>query len=90
MTINIIEWTTVTEQKFIDLETRIAFLEDTVDDLNKLVYQQSRAISQYQEQMKSLTQHMKQVQSDIQEFKPQDEVPPHYWRNSVVASLGFA
>ncbi len=68
----------MTEQKFIDLETRIAFLEDTVDDLNKLVYQQSRAISQYQEQMKSLTQHMKQVQSDIQEFKPQDEVPPHY------------
>jgi len=68
----------VTEQKFIDLETRIAFLEDTVDDLNKLVYQQSRTISQYQEQMKSLTQHMKQVQSDIQEFKPQDEIPPHY------------
>ena len=68
----------MTEQKFIDLETRIAFLEDTVDDLNKLVYQQSRTISQYQEQMKSLTQHMKQVQSDIQEFKPQDEIPPHY------------
>ena len=64
--------------KIIDLETRIAFLEDTVDDLNKLVYQQSKDISQYQEALKTMSQHMKQVQSDIEEFKPQDEVPPHY------------
>lgn len=64
--------------KIIDLETRIAFLEDTVDDLNKLVYQQTKDIAQYQEALKNMSQHMKQVQSDIEEFKPQDEVPPHY------------
>ncbi len=64
--------------KIIDLETRIAFLEDSVDALNQLVYQQSKDISQYQETLKSMSQHMKQVQSDIEEFKPQDEVPPHY------------
>ena len=64
--------------KIIDLETRIAFLEDSVDALNQLVYQQSKDITQYQEALKSMSQHMKQVQSDIEEFKPQDEVPPHY------------
>lgn len=64
--------------KIIDLETRIAFLEDSVDALNQLVYQQTKDISQYQEVLKSMSQHMKQVQSDIEEFKPQDEVPPHY------------
>ncbi len=64
--------------KIVDLETRIAFLEDTVDSLNQLVYQQTKDIAQYQEALKSMTQHMKQVQSDIEEFKPQDEVPPHY------------
>lgn len=72
----------VTDKKFIakiiDLETRIAFLEDSVDALNKLIYQQSNDITKYQEALKSMSQHMKQVQSDIEEFKPQDEVPPHY------------
>lgn len=64
--------------KFIDLETRIAYLEDSVDALNKLVYEQTKEISQYQDALKSMTKHMKQVQSDIEEFKPQNEVPPHY------------
>jgi SlyX protein len=68
----------VSDKKIIDLETRIAFLEDSVDALNKLVYQQTKEISQYQEALKNMSQHMKQVQSDIEEFKPQDEVPPHY------------
>ncbi len=64
--------------KIIDLETRIAFLEDTVDTLNKLVYQQTKEIAEYQDALKTMSKHMKQVQSDIQEFKPQDEIPPHY------------
>ncbi len=68
----------MTDTKFIDLETRIAFLEDTVEALNKLVYQQSKEISQYQQALQDMTQHMKQVQSDIEEFKPQNEIPPHY------------
>ncbi len=68
----------MTDKKIIDLETRIAFLEDSVDALNKLVYQQSKEISDYQEALRTMSKHMKQVQSDIEEFKPQDEVPPHY------------
>ncbi|MCX7553766.1 SlyX family protein [Marinicella sp. S1101] len=68
----------MSDKKFIDLETRIAFLEDAVDDLNKLAYQQSKEILQYQETLKTMSQHVKQVQSDIEEFKPQNEVPPHY------------
>lgn len=78
MTIKNIESSTVSDEKFIDLETRIAFLEDTVDALNKLVYQQSKEIAQYEQALQNMTKHMKQVQSDIEEFKPQDEVPPHY------------
>lgn len=68
----------MTEKKLIDIETRIAFLEDTVDELNKLVYKQTKEIALYQESLRTMSQHMKQVQSDIEEFKPQNEVPPHY------------
>ncbi len=68
----------MTDKKIIDLETRIAFLEDTVDVLNQMVYQQTKEIADYQEAIKTMSQHMKQVQSDIEEFKPQNEIPPHY------------
>ena len=69
----------MTETKIIDLETRIAFLEDTVDDLNKMVYQQTKKIDDLQSTIHNLTKHMKQVQNDISEIKPVDELPPHYW-----------
>jgi len=68
----------MSETKFIDLETRIAFLEDTVDDLNKTVYEQAKKLDDVQLMLNNLTRHMKQVQEDITEMKPQDEVPPHY------------
>jgi SlyX protein len=68
----------MSETKFIDLETRIAFLEDTVDDLNKTVYQQARQLDDIQHSLNNLTRHMKQVQEDITVLKPQDELPPHY------------
>ncbi|MFC3195509.1 SlyX family protein [Marinicella sediminis] len=68
----------MSETKFIDLETRIAYLEDTVDDLNKTVYHQSKQLDEIQGLLNNLTRHMKQVQEDITELKPQDEVPPHY------------
>ncbi len=66
------------EKKFIDLETRIAFLEDTVDELNKMVFKQSNQIDDLQTTLKQLTRHMKQVQTDLKEIKPEDEIPPHY------------
>ena len=68
----------MSETKFIDLETRIAFLEDTIDDLNKTVYQQAKMLDDVQSMLNNLTRHMKQVLEDITELKPQDEVPPHY------------
>ncbi|WP_223787652.1 SlyX family protein [Marinicella meishanensis] len=68
----------MTESKIVDLETRMAFLEDTVDALNKQVYQQAKQLSEFQQAMHNLTRHMKQVQSDIEEFKPDNEIPPHY------------
>lgn len=78
MTNKLIERSPVTEKKFIDLETRIAYLEDAADDLNKTVYQQSKQLDELQSTVNNLTKHMKQVQNDISDIKPQDETPPHY------------
>jgi len=78
MTCKLIVRTHMTDTKFIDIETRIAFLEDTVDDLNKTVYQQTKKIDELLLTVNNLSKHMKQVQSDIGDIKPQDETPPHY------------
>lgn len=78
MTHSSIESVHMTESKIVDLETRMAFLEDTVETLNKQVYQQAKQLSEYQQAMQNLNRHLKQVQSDIEEFKPDNEIPPHY------------
>lgn len=68
----------MTEKRFIDLETRLAFLEDTVNELNILVYRQQDQLKKYQDHIKNLTQHMTQLQSDVGKWKAEDEIPPHY------------
>lgn len=68
----------MSEKRFIDLETRIAFLEDTVNTLNTLVYQQQEQLKNDKSHIKNLTQHLSQLQSDVGKWKAEDEVPPHY------------
>ncbi len=68
----------MTEKRFIDLETRIAFLEDTVNTLNELVYRQQEQLVNYKNHIQHLTKHMTQIQSDLGKNNSADEVPPHY------------
>ncbi|MFV0543686.1 MAG: SlyX family protein [Marinicella pacifica] len=64
-------------QKQIDLETRMAFLEDTVDSLNTTVYRQNEQLTQLKQHNSQLKDQLKQVHEAI-ETAPQDETPPHY------------
>lgn len=64
-------------QKLIDLETRMAFLEDTVDSLNLLVYRQDEQLIQLKQHNNQLKDQLKQVHDAI-EAPPQNETPPHY------------
>ena len=64
-------------QKQIDLETRMAFLEDTVDSLNTTVYRQDEQLTKLKQHNSQLKDQLKQVHEAI-EAAPQDEKPPHY------------
>ena len=68
----------MSENRFIDLETRIAFLEDTVNALNELVYRQQEQLVNYKNHIQNLTKHMTQMQTDIGKNTAEDEIPPHY------------
>ena len=66
-----------TDQRLIDLETKLSFQEDTIDQLNGVVYRQQQQIDWLREQV----QRLGQQQSEAQGSAPRnlrDELPPHY------------
>lgn len=63
--------------KLIDLESRLTYMDDTVEQLNQIVSEQQMKID-------FLERQLKQIASDYNEFKEQiapdiiDTKPPHY------------
>ncbi len=68
------------EQKMIDLQTQVAFMEDTIDKLDTIVTEQSQLITDQQRQLQLLYQKLEsQMQgSQIQPFHLLNDKPPHY------------
>lgn len=63
-----------------ELESRLAFLDDTVEQLNSVIVRQDHEIRLLQQQLKDLATRMEDLgsaspdSSDSQQF----ELPPHY------------
>jgi SlyX protein len=64
------------EDRFVDIEIKLAHQEDLVDTLNQTVYQQSRRIDQLEAMVAKLAEHVR----NLQEAGPGalHEKPPHY------------
>jgi SlyX protein len=64
------------EDRFVDIEIKLAHQEDLVDTLNQTVYQQSRRIDQLEAMLAKLAEHVRNLQEAGQ--GPVNERPPHY------------
>lgn len=67
-------------KRIADLESQLAFQEDTIETLNQLVTQQAREFQTLQRKMHVLGEKFQQIndrQGD-EPSNPADEVPPHY------------
>lgn len=64
-------------ERITELEVKLGFAEDLLDELNKTVYRQQGQIEQLQQAVKSLRQQI-QLQAPAEPRNPADEVPPHY------------
>jgi uncharacterized coiled-coil protein SlyX len=63
------------KQKLIDLESRIAYLEQTIEDLGKIVFEQSKRI----DEIDLVHNHHAARLNSLEESDPvPDERPPHY------------
>lgn len=69
---------TDTEQRFIDLEIKIGFMEDLLDNLNTLVARQQQHIDLLVKEVSALRRQQDDG-GDSPSFRSlRDELPPHY------------
>ena len=63
-----------------DLESQLAFQEDTIEALNKLVQTQSQEIDLLRRHIELLANKVAPIveRSGIDQFNPDNERPPHY------------
>jgi SlyX protein len=60
-----------------DLESQLAFQEQTITELNQLVAQQNKELSTFKRHLQMLAQRVEQSR-DQHSDNPVDEPPPHY------------
>ena len=64
------------EDRFVDIEIKLAHQEDLVESLNQTVYQQGRRIDQLEAMVSQLVEHIRNnAQSGS---NPVNDKPPHY------------
>lgn len=69
-----------TDEQLIDLQSRLAFQEHTIEELNKVVSDQSAQIDLLQQQLQHLWSQFKQLQETqtAETGGSPIEIPPHY------------
>jgi len=68
----------MSEERFIDLEMRLAHQDQLLNDLNDVVTAQQTKIMQLEDLCKALIQRVRSAGENAPEGDPGDERPPHY------------
>lgn len=66
------------EDRLVNIETKIAFQEDMIDELNKVVYQQQQKLNQLEALCKSLARQIQSQDEAGNAGNLDNEPPPHY------------
>ncbi len=66
------------EERLVNIESKITYLEDTVQELNTTVYRQQNEIDQLRSLCESLVAHIRTLSTATGDDAPENERPPHY------------
>lgn len=66
------------ESRWVDLETRLAFQEESIDQLNRSVAEQRQAIEQLRAQLAELALSLRQLAQSAPQVSSEESPPPHY------------
>ncbi|MDO8714404.1 MAG: SlyX family protein [Polynucleobacter sp.] len=67
----------MTEDRITNLEIKLSFTEDLIDQLNQTVYKQQQQIEFLYRELKSIKEQAS-GEDGAGSNSPKDEVPPHY------------
>ena len=68
----------MTEERFENIETKLAYQEDMIEELNKVIYQQQQKLDQLESICTSLVQNLQSLATAGSEGRMVNERPPHY------------
>ncbi len=68
----------MTDKRMIELEIKVAYQEDLLQDLNQIVIEQQTQISRLDTVCKQLIEHIKSLQTNLPHEAEGDQTPPHY------------
>lgn len=66
------------EQRVIEIETKVLFQENTIEQLNQVVCRQQDQIEQLEKKIERLTKNFKNILEISEDVHPGHEKPPHY------------
>lgn len=66
------------EQRLTELETRMAFQDDTIQKLNDVVVAQQDQLDRMFEELKYLNEKIKLLDAELVASEDQESPPPHY------------
>ena len=64
-------------ERLAELEARVTFSDDLLDELNRIVFRQQQVIDRLQRDVRALQQIVASAATGEQP-RPGDEIPPHY------------
>lgn len=68
----------MTEQRLIEIETKVLYQEDTIEQLNSVICRQEEQLQKMQATVVALSKSFKTLIDMNQEIRPGHEKPPHY------------
>ncbi|QMU62710.1 MAG: SlyX protein [Gammaproteobacteria bacterium] len=66
------------EERIVELETKLSFQEDLLQELNSHVVNQQKKIDELTVLSNQLKEQYKEIVSSLPDASAGDEVPPHY------------
>ncbi|MFZ2524687.1 MAG: SlyX family protein [Candidatus Ferrigenium altingense] len=66
------------EERLVNIEAKITFQEDLIEELNKTVYQQQQKLDRLEAFCESLARRIQSLAEAGNEEMPANERPPHY------------
>ncbi len=68
----------MTDDRFIDLETRLAYQDEAIRSLSDTVARQQKRMDQLESLVRQLLDRVKSMNEPVYKGTPADEIPPHY------------